>query len=208
MFKKVFELNTTIIPCFYWKMWTSFNFLQLSGTFGYCRVLTPRGSDQPLLLNSSHLGLYFGDTPLFWYPSFCQHFYLVLPRKTDIFMEFLNGWSKEGVSPKHRPKPPLLLLTISISRNLEQYSDCWFFVSSVVDIDCLYTGQNRMKFRSLTNLEVDWLFSFQCFLNGFILEKNDRLIDWQIRQWQISLYSRRSIRQSLKFLSTSFGVKE
>ena len=30
--------------------------------------------------------------------------------------------------------------------------------------------------------------------NMIYMEKNDRLIDWQIRQWQISLYSRRSIK--------------
>ena len=30
--------------------------------------------------------------------------YNLAPRKTDIFMEFFNGWSKEGVSLKYRPK--------------------------------------------------------------------------------------------------------
>ena len=59
---------------------------------------------------SLDLGLCLGDTRCFDTPSFCPHFYLVLARKTDIFKDFLNGGSKEGVSPKHRPNYLFALL--------------------------------------------------------------------------------------------------
>ena len=58
----------------------------------------------------------------------------------------------------------------------------------------LYTGQNRMKF-AIDEFGTDWLFSSR-FLNNY---RENRLIDWQIRQWQISLFSRRSIKEHLSY---------
>ena len=49
------------------------------------------------------LGLYFGDTPSFDTPLLLPYFDPILPTKFAISLDFLNGGSKEGVSPKHRP---------------------------------------------------------------------------------------------------------
>ena len=48
--------------------------------------------------------MFRGYPPLLTPPHFVHILTLFYRRKTDIFMDFLNGGSKEGVSPKHRPK--------------------------------------------------------------------------------------------------------